>query len=99
MCTVGPNGKACDGSSGDTGVSGVVQFEQDGEDGPCSISYRVTGLTEGGWVTVGDQPLLLSDRHTDTGVIIPLTSCVCVVARKACMVSTSTSLLTSPTVV
>mmetsp|Transcript_18257 Transcript_18257/g.30446 ORF Transcript_18257/g.30446 Transcript_18257/m.30446 type:complete len:162 (-) Transcript_18257:235-720(-) len=46
MCTVGPNGKSCDGSSGDTGVSGVVQFEQDG-DGPVTISYRVTGLTEG----------------------------------------------------
>lgn len=46
VCTVGPNGKACDGSSGDTGVSGEVRFEQEG-DGACNISYRVTGLTEG----------------------------------------------------
>ena len=32
---------------GDTGVTGVVKFEQDGEDSPCVISFRVTGLTEG----------------------------------------------------
>jgi hypothetical protein len=47
-CTVGPNGKSCDGSSGDTGVSGVVHFTQEG-DGPVTVSYRVTGLTEGVW--------------------------------------------------
>jgi superoxide dismutase, Cu-Zn family len=47
-CTVQPNGKSCDGSSdANNVVKGVVSFEQESEDGPCTISWRVTGLTEG----------------------------------------------------
>mmetsp|Transcript_20607 Transcript_20607/g.29574 ORF Transcript_20607/g.29574 Transcript_20607/m.29574 type:complete len:164 (+) Transcript_20607:42-533(+) len=47
ICEVGPNGRSCDGSEGSTGVHGIVHFEQDGENGPCVINYRVTGLTPG----------------------------------------------------
>ena len=45
-CVVQPNGKSCDGSTGGD-VRGVVNFEQADESGPCTISWRVTGLIPG----------------------------------------------------
>jgi Cu/Zn superoxide dismutase len=45
-CTVGPNGKACDGSDAGGGVSGIFSFEKVGS-APCKITYKVTGLTPG----------------------------------------------------
>jgi superoxide dismutase, Cu-Zn family len=46
-CTVQPTGKSCDGTEADTGVRGVINFDQESEDGPTTISWRVTGLAPG----------------------------------------------------
>ncbi len=45
-CELGPNGKACDGSSGCTGVKGTVHFSQT-DNGPTTIEYTITGLEPG----------------------------------------------------
>ena len=45
-CVVQPNGKSCDGTTGGS-VYGTVSFEQADVDGPCRISWRITGLTPG----------------------------------------------------
>ena len=45
-CTVGPEGRSCDGSSRDTGVSGTVHFVQNSP-ASCKISWNITGLTPG----------------------------------------------------
>eukprot|EP00606_Chrysophyceae_sp_TOSAG23-5_P000426 GSChrysophyteH2.ASY1.ANO1.776.1 assembled CDS len=48
QCVVQPNGKSCDGGSDEgNAVKGVVNFQQDSEDGPCTISWKVTGLAPG----------------------------------------------------
>eukprot|EP00943_MAST-04B_sp_MAST-4B-sp1_P005417 g5417.t1 len=46
ICKVGPEGRSCDGSEKDTGVSGVVKFEQTSA-GSCVISWHINGLTPG----------------------------------------------------
>lgn len=45
-CILGPNGKSCDGSSGATGVEGVVDLTQN-EGESTVITYKVTGLAPG----------------------------------------------------
>jgi len=47
-CVVGPLGKPCHGGE-EAGlrVEGVVNFEQESEEGPTTISWRVTGLAPG----------------------------------------------------
>ena len=38
QCVVQPNGKSCDGGSDEgNAVKGVVNFQQDSEDGPCTV--------------------------------------------------------------
>jgi hypothetical protein len=48
-CLVGPNGMPCDGgeisAKKQSGVSGTVMFEDDGNE--CKITYTVSGLTPG----------------------------------------------------
>ena len=46
ICKVGPEGRSCDGSKTDTGVSGVVKFEQASAES-CVISWHINGLTPG----------------------------------------------------
>jgi Cu-Zn family superoxide dismutase len=46
VCIVGPEGKSCDGTSGDTGCTGTVNFEQTDAD-TCKITYEIKGLTPG----------------------------------------------------
>ena len=45
-CSVAPEGKSCDGTEGDTGVSGTITFEQTSADS-CTVSWHITGLTPG----------------------------------------------------
>ena len=47
-CTVTPQGKPCEGGS-DAGniCQGVITFDQPEEDGPTTISWKVTGLEPG----------------------------------------------------
>jgi len=48
VCNVAPNGKACDGAAeGAVPVTGVITFEQEAEESPTTITYRVEGLTPG----------------------------------------------------
>lgn len=44
-CTVGPNGKPCEG--GADGATGTVSFKQDCADCPTTVAYDISGMTEG----------------------------------------------------
>ena len=45
-CEVSPEGKSCDGTSGDTGVKGNITFTQESAD-TCMVEYNIAGLTPG----------------------------------------------------
>jgi len=47
VCEVGPAGKSCDGSSGDTGCTGIINFEEIDGGAATRMTYEIKGLTPG----------------------------------------------------
>jgi Cu/Zn superoxide dismutase len=45
VCTLGPNGKRCDGQPDSGSVTGEVSFEDDGD--ICRVRYLIVGLKPG----------------------------------------------------
>merc|ERR1719276_460457 len=47
VCEVGPGGKSCDGSAGDTGCTGTIYFEEQEGGETTKIVYEIKGLSPG----------------------------------------------------